>query len=324
MSCDRQDRSRWSGWFEIGTLFALFFVYAGDHAPAINEAHYLVKAKNFWDPSWCGNDLFASSRKAHVVFYVTFGWLTQLVSLGTTAWIGRVIGWALLAAGLRSCCRQVGLRPFASVLVAVIWIVGVEHGNLAGEWVVGGIEGKVPAYGFVLFGLGEVARRRWNRAWIWLGAASAFHVLTGGWAVIAAMISFVFTERLRSEVDQPSRAGFFSMGLFLGGAISLFGLLPAIWLTMGATPEQSAEAARIYSYVRIRHHLLPADFPVWWFVRHGLVVSELILLMIAVGVEGSQRRVAWIAIGAFVIAIAGLVVGMLPAVAPELAAKLLR
>ena len=28
----------------------VFVLYAGDPAPAINEAHYLAKAKNFWQP----------------------------------------------------------------------------------------------------------------------------------------------------------------------------------------------------------------------------------------------------------------------------------
>ena len=327
MTEDRHEPSRWSACLEVATLTALFFVYAGDHAPAINEAHYLVKAKNFWDPSWCGNDLFAASRKAHIVYYVALGWLTKFVSLGATAWIGRLVGWLLLAAGLRFCCRHVGLRPFVSLAVALVWIAGVEYGNLAGEWVIGGIEAKVPAYGLVLFGFGEIARRKWERGWIWFGGASAFHVLTGGWAVIAAAIAFFITERTPRmaslKTDHPP-VPFFSKGLFIGGAIALFGLVPAVWLTMGVTPEESAEAARIYSFVRIRHHLLPGDFPAWWFQRHGIVAASLLAAAVALRVQGPSRRVFWVGVGALVIAACGLLVGILPAAAPELAAKLLR
>ncbi|MEO1528281.1 MAG: DUF6798 domain-containing protein [Planctomycetota bacterium] len=309
---------------EVLALLALFFIYAGDHAPAINEAHYLVKAKNFWDPTWCGEDLFAASRKAHVVYYATFGWLTTMTSLGATAWVGRVVGWLMLAAGLRFCCRHVGLAPFFSLVVALIWIAGVEYGNLAGEWVIGGIEAKVPAYGLVLFGFGEIARRRWERAWVWFGIASAFHVLTGGWAVIAGWLAFLVTERVAKEASAEPRVAFFSRGLFLGGFLALFGLVPAVWLTTGATPEESSEAARIYSYVRIRHHLLPGDFPAWWFLRHGIVVSAFAAFAFAARLSDASRRMVWVGAGALAIGGCGLLVGMLPAVAPELAAKLLR
>ena len=60
---------------EVVLLVTLFFVYAGDLPPMVNEAHYLVKAKNFWEPEWCGQDLFAASAKVHFVFSATFGLL---------------------------------------------------------------------------------------------------------------------------------------------------------------------------------------------------------------------------------------------------------
>lgn len=322
---DRQSKRRSLGTatVEVLALLALFFVYAGDPAPAVNEAHYLVKAKNYWDPNFCSGDLFAASGKAHTTFYWTFGALTRITSLNTTAWIGRVVGWLMLAIGLRRCCRNVGLPVFASIGVAVLWLVGIEYGNLAGEWVVGGIEAKVPAYALVLIGLSEVVRRKWSRAWVWLGAASAFHVLTGGWAVIAAMISFWVTERVARDADDPP-IKFFSVGLFVGGALSLFGLVPALALTLGATPQESTEAARIYSYFRIRHHLLPHDFSAHWFLRHGALAILLLWLTRSGTMSASQRRGNWFALGAVGIAVAGLLVGAMPAILPDLAAKLLR
>ncbi|OYP36461.1 hypothetical protein CGZ80_08590 [Rhodopirellula sp. MGV] len=310
---------------EFVALLALFFVYAGDLPPAVNEAHYLVKAKNFWDPSFAATDLFAASGKAHTTFYWVFGWLTKYVSLEATAWIGRVIGWSVLAAGLILCNRRLSLPPFVSLAVAVLWIAGIEKGNLAGEWVIGGIEGKVPAYGFGLIGLASVIQRRWSTAWIWFGIASAFHVLTGGWLVVASMVAFVATERRRKngEHDGPA-ARFFTPGLFIGGAIAMAGLIPALELTMAATAEQRSLAARIYSYVRIRHHLLPSDFPAHWFIRHGILVAGMYALVFLGRGSAVRRRLGWVGVGATLITAMGFVVGALPAVAPDLAAKLLR
>ena len=150
---------------ETVLLVGIFFAYAGEAPPDVNEAHYLIKAKNYWQPEWCQHDLLAASAKAHTTFYLTFGWLTMFLSLATTAWIGRLVGWTMLAVGLQRLSWTVLPRPYFSVVVAVVWIAGIEYCDLAGEWVVGGIEAKVPAYGLVLLGLSQLAQRRWDRVW---------------------------------------------------------------------------------------------------------------------------------------------------------------
>jgi hypothetical protein len=305
---------------ELILLVALMFCYAGDIPPMVNEAHYLVKAKNYWQPEWCQADLFAASGKAHTTFYFLFGWPTLFVSLETTAWIGRIVGWTIMAVGLQRLCCKLLRRPLASLGVAILWIVGVEYGNLAGEWVVGGIEAKVPAYGLVLLGLSEMVDRKWQRVWPWLGAASAFHVLSGGWSVIAAMITWVMTERGREDA-----ARLFTPPLVFGGVISLFGLVPAVALTYGASGEDATAAARIYAYFRIKHHLLPADFLFSWYLRHGLLIAATIVLSrFGSRHQGSWRRMQWFTAGAVAIAAGGMVVGMLPPFVPDLAARLLR
>ena len=310
---------------EIALLLMLFFVYAGDHAPMVNEAHYLVKAKNFWDDTWCANDLFAASGKAHTTFYLTFGWLTKLTSFSVAAWIGRWVGWLLLAVGLQRLSWCLLPYPLASLGVATIWIAGIEYGNLAGEWVVGGIEAKVPAYGFVLMALAKLAQRQWNHVWPLLGLASAFHVLSGGWSVLAATLVWWMTERKRDDA-----VPFFSRWLFLGGAISLLGLVPALWLTSGVSAQDSAHAAMIYTYVRIRHHLLPYDLDLWWYARHGALVAATLWLMQWTLIRDSipdrddWNRIRWFTLGAVLIAAVGLLIGFLPTYAPALAAKLLR
>ncbi|MGC3968586.1 MAG: hypothetical protein QM775_14750 [Pirellulales bacterium] len=69
--------------------------------PDVNEAHYLTKAKHFWQPHWCANDLFLASGESHVTYYATFGYLTQLMSFDAAAWCGRLAGWLMLAIGWR-------------------------------------------------------------------------------------------------------------------------------------------------------------------------------------------------------------------------------
>ncbi len=320
MTRETAGNSRRQSLVEVMLLLLLFFVYAGDVPPMVNEAHYFVKAKNFWQPEWCQNDLFTASTKAHTTYYVLFGWTTKYFSFESCAWIGRIVGWSILAFGLQRLCTRLLKWRYASLGVAALWIAGIEYGNLAGEWVVGGIEAKVPAYGLIFLALSHMVDRHWNRTWILLGIASAFHVLSGGWAVVAAALTWWFTERGRDN-----KCRFFTPGLFIGGAFALFGLVPALMLTLGASAEDSTAAARIYTFYRIKHHLLPADFYPVWYLRHGVLIGITILAAKSCwrGDEGF-RRLGWFTIGAVGIAAIGLILGLLPSIAPDLAAKLLR
>ena len=76
---------RWTAAAEIMLIFLLFFLYAGWPPPDVNEAHYVAKAKHYWQPDWCPTDHFLASADAHLVFYWTFGWLTRLAPLASVA-----------------------------------------------------------------------------------------------------------------------------------------------------------------------------------------------------------------------------------------------
>lgn len=305
--------------WEVLLLMLLFFVHAGDPPPGINEAHYLTKAKNYWDPTWCAGDMFVTSGKAHVMFYLTVGWLTQFTSLTATAWIGRLLGWGMIAFALQRLSWSIAPIRYASLLVGLVWIVGTEQADLAGEWVIGGIEAKVFAYGFVLLGMESIVRGRWWAVWPLLGAASAFHVLVGGWSVVAAMICLLATrEWTLAEVRRQC------LPLMIGGAIALLGVAPGMATMQGVAPDQARQAASIYTYERISHHLYPASFAPRRYVGHLLLIAATVGLAWPLRRREALRPLLWFACGAVMIAVAGMFVAMLPAVDPDLAASLLR
>lgn len=313
-----QRRTRWTAIGEILVVIGICFIYAGDPPPATNESHYLVLAKNYWQPQWCSEDLFASSDKPHILYHATIGALTQVCSLNTTAWIARWVGWGFLAVGLRAVCRAVSDRDFACVLVAVVWIAGTEWFNFAGEWVVGGIEAKVPAYALVLIAMSQMAHGRWGRVWPLLGLASAFHVLVGGWTVVAAMLAYGVVGR---NVAKPSGQ---IIPLVIGGAIALVGLVPGLQMSAATDPVQSIAAAKIYTYARLSHHLLPTSFPTLWYLRHAGLVIFTFLVVWPYRRDDRMKPLIWLAIGCLGIGFIGLGVGLLDFYSKELAARLLR
>jgi hypothetical protein len=245
-------------WFEFALIFLIFFIDGGAAAPHVNESHYLTKATHYWNADYCPGDLFLDSADPHLAFYWSLGWLTKFLPLTAVAWIGRVAAWTLLAAGWQRLSTAVVSARWASVLSAALWVILMRDGNrnFAGEWVVGGIEAKCIAYGFFLFGMAALARGDWRRPWIWFGAASAFHVLVGAWAVLAAL--GVWATEPRGE-RTPLRV--LLPGLIAGGLLALIGLVPSLALEWHTDPAVNAEAARIYVYDRLPHHLAPLSLP---------------------------------------------------------------
>jgi hypothetical protein len=241
-------------WFEILLILGLFFLFAGCPPPDVNEAHYLAKAKHYWNPDWCNGDVFLESADAHLTFYWAFGWLTKWFSLPVVAWIGRWTTWGLLAWAWQRLSTTIIRLPFSSVLTAAWLVLLLEYFHLAGEWVVGGVEAKGIAFVLVFFGFRAMLLGRWRAIWLWLGGASAFHVLVGGWSVLIALGVWWSLRDNRPPLFRifPS--------LIFGGLLSLPGLLPAIWLSSDVSPEVARLANEIYVFGRLGHHLSFGQF----------------------------------------------------------------
>lgn len=322
-----------AGWLELAVIFMIFFIEGGAAAPHVNETHYLAKARHYWDPSFCPGDFFLDSSDAHVAFYWTVGWLTKWLSLPAVAWIGRIAAWALLAVGWQRLVRAVTAAPWAAALSAALWVALIYKTNFAGEWAVGGIEGKSFAYGFVLLGFAALVRGEWRTPWLWFGAAAAMHVLVGGWAGAIALGVWLTEPR-----EQRSRLTSMLPAMVGGAVVALPGLLPALALERGVDRAVAVEAAQIYVFDRLPHHLAPLTLPAEEFERRivgfgALGVAFLILWQWAVrcgeGTDASARsepllRVFRLAAFALLASVAGLFIEWLLADRPADAARLLR
>ncbi len=288
-------RARLIDWLFI---FAIFAIYAASPPPDVNEAHYLTKARHFWDPDWLRGDLFLESGFAHWLFYVTFGWLTVVFDLPTAAWIGRIVGWAMLAWGWESLASAAGLGRFGKIFASFLLLALIPSANLSGEWLVGGIEAKVPAYALVFFALGNVVRGQWVWVWPVLGLATGFHPLVGGWSFLACLLVRVTTGRgFRAIGAEFGSLAISVLIAVLLGALPMmseasFGVWPGkfealtgVWTPSGtsiSTEDFEAaflsisriQAAEIYVRERVNHHLY-----FWDFARRGIVSFGLLVLL---------------------------------------------
>jgi hypothetical protein len=264
---------------EIALIFAVFCVQGAWPVPDVNEPYYLGKAIHYWDPDWVQGDFFLDSADAQWVFYFAFGWLGLVMSPPVMAWTGRVLTWGLLACSWQRLSWALVPRRGMAVLSGALFACLVECCHMAGEWVIGGVEAKGFAFALVFLGLEAMVRGRWNRAWLLFGAASLWHVLVGGWVVLAAGFAWLAMG--------PKRPPLRSMlpGLVGGLVISLPSLIPSLTINWGLDPKTISKAHEIYVYYRLPHHLILSEFRWDFLLRFTALVAVWVLLCLAIGPE---------------------------------------
>lgn len=288
---------------EVLFIFLLFFLFAGSPPPDVGEAHYLAKAKHYWNPAWGQGDMFLESKDAHGVFYWTFGWVTRFVSLPAAAWIGRCVSWLLLAWSWQRLSAAVAPLRLMSILTAGLMLLFIRWFHMAGEWIVGGVEAKSFSYALVFLALESVARGRWRLAFLLAGGATALHVLVGGWTGVAIAIAWLLVGR---EQITPFRL---ALSLLVAAALAAIGVAPALALSQGVDPETASHANRIYVFERLSHHLVFHRFPPLYIARHALVAVIWGILAWRISrAESSGRRLHAAVLGALAIGIAGIVI----------------
>ena len=214
-------------------------------------------------------------------------------------------------------------RPFYSVLSAGLAMALIQHFHFAGEWLIGGVEAKCIAYAFVFAGISFVIKRNWFPVWILFGIAAAFHVIVGGWAVIAGLLALALSFGNRGRWLSQF------ISLFIGFAFSLIGLVPALMLTMGQDTGIVKQANEIYTFDRIAHHLVFSHICETQPERFDFFMTAFVFWLAAAVLLLDQKKLTRLngfVFGTVLIAIGGIAIDYLTASSQdfELAASLLR
>jgi hypothetical protein len=303
---------------EIALVFVVFFLHGAWPTPDVNETNYVLKALHFWNSDAYPGDFFLNTADAHAGYYWAFGWLTQWMSLDAATWVGRVATWLLLAIAWRGLSFAVVPRPWIAVLSAELFALLNEQAHMAGEWIIGGVEGKGFAYALVFWSLHALVRGRWNLAWILLGPAVSLHAVVGAWAMVCLGIAWIATPRQR-----PKLASMLP-GLIVGLLLAAPGLWFGIKLNQGIEFDTAIAAAKIQVFDRLPHHLQPYQFRDGYVQRHLVLVALFLVLCGATVATEGDRRFRWFVGGAMLLALAGLALACLSQFGRDHAAWLLR
>ncbi|MEP3477865.1 MAG: DUF6798 domain-containing protein [Fuerstiella sp.] len=249
--------------------------------PGTNEPHYLSKARAAADPDWCVNDFFLQSQNAHAVFFAVVGPFAKALPFTWVLVVGRIFSLLLVAIGLHALCLAVGCSGHRAIVSATLFFLIGRTGNFSGEWVIGGFESKVPAYGFAFLSLACCLRNRskpallrYALAGLFAGSAIAWHPVVGMWTAIAISMTEVWLWRKPTTSDSSVCNGVASLlrrGTVFGCVTivaALPGLIPALRMLLSSDLDLATkqEAKQIQVFYRLAHHLDPTRFPAiaWW------------------------------------------------------------
>jgi hypothetical protein len=321
-----------------------FLVYGAIAAPvpAVNEPHYLCKAKHYWQPEWCSGDFFLESSNAHVVFFATIGSLTQWLSFEQTACIGRVLASLILAVGWCALMKRLASQRWFGLMTCWQFLALQSCGNFSGEWLIGGVEGKVFSYGFLFAALGQFLDGHTIRSGALTGMAIAFHPVVGVWGVLAAggaiACDRVFQNAKRqptndsprpnqsalgsphsalgtpySALRTPNSALSIALGLVAMIALALPGLIPVFRLLAEPVAPQTKFAANfIQVYYRLAHHLDPMQFLARAYIGYAVLIAIWLLLARRTPQSTARKWTNRIVAFSILFALAGVLIGYGP------------
>lgn len=168
---------------------------------------------------------------------------------------------------------------------------------------VGGIESKVIAYGFLLCALGDSFRQRYYRAAVWWGLTVSFHPVIGVWAC-GAMAGTAWWEYSRTKSLPPYNQ------ILLFGLLFLVSAAPGLVPALSLLGNGSDQANFIQVYFRLGHHLDPMKFPLSSYCYYvGLVVIWVVLRTL-LPEHHTERRFSTFCCFTVLVAVIGLVVGI--------------
>ena len=280
--------------------------------PAVNEPHYMAKAKYFWNPEWCQEDFFLSSPNPHLVFYAVTGWLPNVVSLEVATVLLRIASLALVAFGWTFAFSALTQSRWGPLWMACLFLLLQTIGSFSGEWIVGGVESKVFTYGFVFLSLGFAFRNRWSLSATSLGATISFHPVIGIWAMLCGLFAFVVMW-LQSSYFKPSlgEARKAIVPLLLLIVAALPGLIPALWLLMmPSESEVSFQADFIAVFYRLKHHLDPMKFKQSAYMGYLVLGAFWLVSVKLVARSHFQKWFGWFVLASILVAMIGLLTGL--------------
>lgn len=253
---------RWRSALAIGLVLAALCLFSDNLAN--NEAGKLALARQRIDPAWIPHDWYLNTSQGYQwLFQQLSGRIVLPLGFPLGSLVVRLLGYGLWAWGLAGLSVSLGLSAPLAALATALFSLG--QGLVAGEWMVGSAEPKTFAYAALMLAYGAWRGRRWWVCGLWSGLACAFHLLVGGFGIVALAGLALLRQGRRWDGAALARWCSGCLLTALPVTLALVEQLLARGLPSGAASVEGAVAGLptagwIYVVLRNPHHLLPSSW----------------------------------------------------------------
>ena len=256
--------------FLLAILLLYFFRFELD----INEDHYMLLAKQFYDPDWVpASFTFNEFAGPRVLYQYLTGFLLEFLSFEMVAALGKVLLCVALCFPLSKLYQ---LFNFTNIDILLhLPILYLPRQSFVGEEVIFlSFEPKVFAYVFAFFAIYYLLIEKYRLATLFLILSTWFHLLVGGWIIAYFGLYHLVRERSIKKT-------------LLLGLIYLAGMLPfLIYLLPSLTGNFNPAATPVGLDWIYTHFLKPHHTAIWvdtaYFLKGFLICTTFFLLCLFV------------------------------------------
>jgi len=259
----------------VTSFFCLYFLL-DDNMGRVNEVNILPFARQHADPSWVPQDWYYNLPSSYRgPFIAIFGNFASVFGFLATSIVGRIVAFSLVATGFVFLARTLRLKLILLLVAVTALLLSTNNqGLIAHEWIIIALEPKVIAYGFLLIGISFMLRENYRLMALFLGLTISFHVLVGGWALIAVMIWLLFYRReIFANLKTLTSLG---MIYLLAACLAIPPIIKE--LTTVTTPDGKLDPSYIYVHLRTPHHLNPLSWSLELWKEQPLIYSIIFVI----------------------------------------------
>jgi len=259
-------------------IFVILFLIFFKVDISYNEMDVIPYGRSLYNSNWLSNDWYLNLKIPYrFLFSYPIGFFSDSFGFIKTIYIGRVISYIFIAISLNNLINTVNTsKSFIYYLLSVtIFFYFFRSGMGAGEWMVGGLDTKVFAYGFTLLSIAYFIKNDIKRWLLFSGLTISFHMLIGFYSLISFIPLILINRKYnRNSIKQLIKL---SPILIISGLVGFYGIFIQL---INIADNISNLGWDIYVNIRIPHHSIPSYFPrrIWLYITSFSLINILILI----------------------------------------------
>lgn len=248
------------------TVFVIIFLFSFKINISYNEMDVTPYGRAFYNIDWLKNDWYLNLRIPYrSLFSYPIGFFSDNFGFLNTIYIGRVISYILIAVSVTKLVNTISDNKYSIyyLLALTIFFYYFRLGLGAGEWMVGGLDTKVFAYGFALLSISSFINNNIKRWLLFSGITLSFHILIGFYNLLS-FLPLIITLSRNNRIYIHNVIKYIPF-FILTGSIGIYGIIDVL---IGETKSISNIGWDIYVNIRVPNHTIPNLFSkkIWVFI----------------------------------------------------------